>query len=634
MHTPIAAAMLLAFACTPAAVLAQTSEAAGPAPTPAPPSAATAAPAAPSSATPLTPVVVTAARTSQPLPDALPQTATFDRQDIDDSGAVDLPTLLNLAPGAQIVTNGGLGSTSSLFLRGADQTLVLIDGVRADSVSLGTTQLSQLMLDQVDHVEVVNGNVSALYGSGAVGGVVQIFTKDGGNHPPRFSASTEYGSYHTQRQQAGVDGALDASGDTTFSLAVSRLKTDGFAPLDTVEAPGANPNAGGFIDTSASGSLKHRINADWDAGVRFFVSNGTDDYASPFGAPTDVNLAKNRVGTLSAFTDGKLTDRWTTHLIVADGSDHNANYLNGQSNGRFNTDNRQLTWQNEYALMDKQKLVFGYERLDQSLDSDQFTAPDRRVNSGFVGYQGSLGAHELQLNVRRDDYSDFGGANSYYAGYGYNFDAHWKAIASLSDSFRAPTFDDLYFPFFGNPTLRPQRSHSVETALQYASKALGVMRVSAFETRFTDLIQPTQIAPGAFAAENVGRAKVQGVETSWSGHLGRTELRASFTVQNPVDEVADQDLTRRPRRFASLAAARSFGDWRVGGQWFVSGPRNDSGTPLGGYGVVDLTARYAIDKSWYVAASLDNLLDKRYETAYAYNTPRRSAFVTLGWVQH
>ncbi|MCC8391732.1 TonB-dependent receptor [Paraburkholderia sp. MMS20-SJTR3] len=583
----------------------------------------------------LAPVVVTAARGPQALADTIQQTTLFDQQDIADTTATDLPGLLQFAPGAQITRTGGPGSTTSLYLRGASstQSLLLIDGVRVDSVSLGAAQLAQLPLDQIDRVEVVNGNVSALYGSGAIGGVVQVFTKDGGAHPPRFNFSVGYGSYHTQTQTAGVNGALDQDGRTTFSLALARSKTDGFSALNPNEAPAANPNANGYLNESISASLRHKFNDRWDAGVGYLQSNGNNSYDNAYGVPTDLNNLYSKVRQVSVFANGKLTDWWTTHFTIAEGADRSVSNTNGIYNGRFDTDNRQYTWQNDFALAANQKLQLGYEHLDQSLESDTFAAPDRHVDSVFAGYTARFGRSRIQANVRRDQYSDFGGANSYYLGYGFDITSHWKATASYSDAFRAPSFDDLYYPYSGNPSIQPERSHSVEAGLQYASDTLGVMRVTAFQTRYANLINYVQTIPGIYLAENVGHAKVQGLEGSWSGHVGKTDVRAALTLQNPVDLDNDVDLVRRARRFASFVVNRSIGTWRVGGEWIVSGPRVDSSGNLGGYGIVNLSARYNITKAWYVSAHIDNLLNKDYETVYSYNSPRRGAYVTLGWQQ-
>ncbi|MGF6634419.1 TonB-dependent receptor domain-containing protein [Paraburkholderia sp. MM6662-R1] len=642
MLSPIARATLLAFASLPLVVHAQSAE-------PASSSSATDATAASAanvadaanltsadaSGSVLSPIVVTAQRGPQALRDAIPQTTQFDQQDIADTTATDLPGLLQLAPGAQISRTGGPGSTTSLFLRGASstQSLLLIDGVRVDSVSLGSAQLAQIPLDQVDHVEVVNGNVSALYGSGAIGGVVQVFTKDGGDHPPRFNFSVGYGSYRTQTQTAGVNGALDQDGRTTFNISLARTKDDGFSSLNPLEAPNANPNANGNLNESISASLRHKFTDRWDAGVSYFQSNNDNSYDNAYGEPTDLNNLYSKVRQVSVFANGKLTDWWTTHVTLAEGDDRSVSNTNGIYNGRFDTDNRQYTWQNDFALAANQKLQLGYEHLDQTLDSDTFAAPDRRVDSVFAGYSARFGRNQIQANVRRDQYSDFGGANSYYLGYGFDITSRWKVTASYSDAFRAPSFDDLYYPISGNPSIQPERSHSVEAGLQYATDALGVMRLNAFQTRYTNLIDYVQTIPGIYLAENVGRAKVQGLEGSWSGHVGKTDVRATVTLQNPVDLDNDTDLVRRARRFGSFAVNRSIGGWRVGGEWIVSGPRTDSTGNLGGYGIVNLSARYNVTKAWYVSAQIDNLFNKDYETAYSYNSPRRGAYLTLGWQQ-
>lgn len=579
--------------------------------------------------------VVTADRAPQRLQDAIPQTTLIDSQAIADTAATDFPGILRLAPGAQVVTNGGPGSTASLFLRGSQssQSLVLIDGVRVDSVSAGSAQISQIPLDQIDHIEIVNGNVSALYGSGAIGGVVQVFTKDGGNHPPRFFASAGYGSYHTQTQNAGVSGALDADGRTTFSAALARYKTDGFSSIDPAKQPSVNPNANGYLNESGSASIKHRFVNGWDVGVRYFQSNGYNSYDNAYGLPSDLNYGISKVQQASVFANGNVTDWWKTHFTIASGNDRSIQKTNGVYNGRFDTDNKQYTWQNDFAIATGQKLLAGYEHLDQSFDSDAYAAPSRHVDSGFIGYNGRFGDHQFQANVRRDQYSDFGGANSYYLGYGYNITESWKVLASYSDAFRAPTFNDLYYPYAGNPNIRPETSHSVEAGLQYATDAVGVIRLTVFQTRYSNLIQYASDLAGNYTAQNVGHAKVQGLEGSWSGNLYKTDVRASFTFQNPVNEDTHTDLSRRARHFASFSANRNIESVRVGAEWILSGARLDGTKHLGGYGLVNLSARYNITKAWYVSLQVQNLLNKDYELAYAYETPKRSAFVTLGWQQ-
>ena len=581
------------------------------------------------------PIVVSAARLPQLLSDTIPATAVFTREDIARSGAMDLPTLLSQAPGAQIVTNGGLGSSASLFLRGASssESLLMIDGVRIDSASLGAAQLAMLDTSTLDRVEVVNGNVSALYGSGAIGGVVQVFTADGGQHPPRFHFETSYGSYGTQRQSAGVNGALDASGDTTFSFAVSRLKTNGFSAIDTKQAPNANPDDNGFRATTVSGSVKHRFSANWSAAIRYLQSDGRNSYDNAYGLRTDQNAAINQVRMISAVIEGRLSERWQSTLTVAQGNDHTTAYLNGQSSSHFDSSNQQINWRNTFTLAEQQTLSFGYEGLRQTLNTDAYGTPQRRVNAAYLGYIGQWGRNQIQANVRRDQYNAFGGANSYFLGYAYALTPQWRATLSYSSAFRAPTFNDLYYPGYGNPAVRPERSHSIETGLEYTSASLGVARVSLFDTQYRDLIASSMVAPGVYAASNVGRARVRGVEASWRGELGKTQIQASMTVQSPIDQDTETVLSRRARRFGNVTVSHPFGPVRVGTTWQLAGARTDGSVPLSGYNVVNVSARYQIDRSWFLAARVDNLFNKRYELASTYNTPGRGAYFTLGWQQ-
>ncbi|MCP3023900.1 TonB-dependent receptor [Cupriavidus basilensis] len=592
----------------------------------------------------LDPVVVTATRTAQPLTEALPHTTVVTQQDIVNSQAIDLRSLLRTQAGVEFAANGGLGANTSLFMRGANsnQTLILIDGVRISAASSGTAQLSNILPDQIDHIEIVRGNVSALYGSDAIGGVVQIFTKSGAGQAPAANAQIEYGSNNTRQGTVGYGGQV---GDTSFNITGSAVKTDGFSAINAAQwngdnpakakkGIGPNPNDNPYDNKSVSGQVKHRFTSDWDAGVTAYYSKSKLSYDSTTGKPTDVWWMNSELYTVSAFVNGKLTRDWTTHFKVAQSGDNSENTLNGLFNSNFNTRNRQYTWQNEYALAPTHKLLFGTEYAQQEFSSNTYGAPGRNIASVFGGYDGRLGKHQLQLNVRNDHYSDFGSQASYFAGYGYNVTEAFKLIANASNAFRAPTFNELYYPGYGQPGIQPERAKSVELGAQYNTDAAGLLRVTAFETRYDNLITSALQPNGLYLAQNVNKAKVQGIEASWRAKLMGTDVGASITFQNPVDEQSNTQLLRRARRHAAFDVGRQFGDFRLGGEWIISSTRMDSGSrTLGGYGIVNLNARYNIDKQWFVAARVENLFDKNYQLAYPFNTQGRAGFVTLGWRQ-
>ncbi|WP_423198241.1 MULTISPECIES: TonB-dependent receptor plug domain-containing protein [unclassified Cupriavidus] len=635
MRSPLQAACMGVFAClAPPLAFAQS-------PTP----AETGATPASRSVAELAPVVVTASRTAQAVTDALPHTTVVTQEDIVNSQAPDLRTLLRGQAGVEFAQTGGMGTNTTLFMRGANsnQVLILIDGVRVAGVSGGTAQLANILPDQIDHIEVVRGNVSALYGSDAIGGVVQIFTKSGVGQAPAGNAQVEYGSNKTRSASVGYGGQVGA---TSFSLNGSIFRTDGFSAVnvdqwrrDNPRVPltrGPNPNDNPYENRSVSGQLRHKFSADWDAGVAAYYSNSQLSYdsTSTLGRSTDDLRMDSELYTLSAFVNGRLLPDWTTRVKIAQSQDRSEGTKNALFDSLFSTRTRQVNWQNEYALTAAHKLLFGTDYLQQTLASSSYSAPSRNVFSVYGGYEGRIGRNQLQLNVRNDHYSDFGNQATFLAGYGFNVTEALKLIANVSNAFRAPTFNELYFPGFGQPNLKPERAKSAEVGVQYDTPQAGLLRVTAFETRYSDLIVSTPVGGGLFLAQNVNRAKVQGIEASWRATLWGTDLGAAVTFQNPVDESNDTQLLRRARRHASFDVGRNFGSWRLGGEWLVSSSRLDSGSrTLGGYGIVNLNARYNITKQWFVAARVENLFDKDYQLAYPYNTQGRAGYITLGWRQ-
>ncbi|RZT41291.1 TonB-dependent receptor domain-containing protein [Cupriavidus agavae] len=592
----------------------------------------------------LAPVVVTASRTAQSVTEALPHTTVVTHDDIVNSQAPDLRTLLRGQAGVEFSANGGMGANTTLFLRGANsnQVLILIDGVRVAGVSGGTAQLANILPDQIERIEVVRGNVSALYGSDAIGGVVQIFTRNGAGKPPAANAQVEYGSNNTRQGTVGYGGQV---GDTSFNVTGSIFKTDGFSSVNYQQWAAANPAAvrrgtgpnpadNPYENKSVSGQVRHQFTQDWDAGFAAYYSNSQLSYDSTSGRPTDDYRMDSELYTLSAFVNGKVTRDWTTHFKLAQSEDRAETTKNRLFDSLFSTRSRQFNWQNEYALTADHKLLFGTDWLQQELASSSYAAPTRNVFSVYGGYEGRIGRHQLQLNARNDHYSDFGNQGSFFAGYGFNVTGQVKLIANLSNAFRAPTFNELYYPNYGQPNLSPERAKSAEVGVQVDTASAGLLRVTAFETRYNDLIVSTLQPGGLYLAQNVAKAKVQGIEASWRATVYGTDLGASVTFQNPVDEESNTQLIRRARRHASFDVGRNFGSWRLGGEWLVSSSRLDNGSrTLGGYGIVSLNARYNIDKQWFVAARVENLFDKQYMLAFPYNTQGRAGFVTLGWRQ-
>ena len=585
-------------------------------------------------------VVVTASRTQQRLRDAIPHTTVLTQKEIRDSQAVDLPTLLRSEAGFEMAQTGGVGAVfSPLSLRGSNsaRVLVLVDGVRMEDSGVGSTALQHIMLDQVERVEIVRGNVSSLYGSNAVGGVIQVFTRRG-RGAPAPSASIMAGSRNTHEVQAGYGGEL---GGTGFHISASRFDTRGFSAIDPALAPLANPDPDGYRNQSLSLSGSRKLTPAHEIGVAVFGTEAWIDYDRPtFTLPTDEQRSNQELSMLQGWWEAKFAERWKSRFTAAESKDHRNDTLNGSFSSRSHTRTRQLLWDNEVRVAPPHAFSVGLEGRQQTLDSASSFGGnplrEREVSAGRLGYLGRFGDHGVQLNYRYEDYSDFGSEGTYFLGYGYDLTASWRVTLSHATAFRAPTFLDLD-PFFGNPNLQPERSKTNELGVQWAAGAHRV-RVTFFDTEYRDAI----VLDNLFIPQNVQTASNQGVETSYSGALFGFDLRASLTFQDPEEQdrtsSPPQQALRRAKTLAALSAFRGFGALRLGGEWRYSGERRDNAITNStvnvfepAYSVLNLMARYQLSKNLYFGARLENVLDEDYRLVNGYNTAGRGVFFTAGW---
>ena len=585
-------------------------------------------------------VVVTASRTQQRLRDAIPHTTVLTEKEIRDSQAADLPSLLRSESGFEMAQTGGIGAVASpLSLRGSTsaRTLVLIDGVRIEDAGVSSTALQHIMLDQVERVEIVRGNVSSLYGSNAVGGVIQVFTKRGKGEPAP-SASVMAGSRNTSDVHVGYGGE---AGNTRFSLAASRFDTKGFSSIDPAAAPLANPDPDGYRNQGLSFSASHKLNAAHEFGVALFNTQAWLDYDQPsFSLPTDEHRSNQELSMLQGWWEARFVEQWKARVTAAESKDHRTDTLNGSFANSANSRTRQLVWDNEVRVSPRHAFTVGIEGRNQTLDSaSSFGGSplrERDVSAGRLGYLGRIGDHTFQANYRYEDYSDFGAEGTYFLGYGYDLTPAWSFTLSNSTSFRAPTFLDLD-PAFGNPNLQAERSKTNELGVQWASGPHR-LRLTYFDTEYQDAI----VLDNLFIPQNVQSASNQGVETSYNGVLFGIDLRASITFQDPEEQdrtnSPTQQALRRAKTLAALSVFKSFGALRVGGDWRYSGERRDQSITNStvtvfepAYSVLNLMARYQLGKNLYFGARLENALDEDYRLVSGYNTAGRGVFFTAGW---
>ena len=577
-------------------------------------------------------VVVTGSRTEQRMRDALPHVTVITPREIRDSQAVDLPSLLRTEAGFEFTQNGGAGALTGIFMRGgrSAQALILVDGVRVEDAGFGTTAIQHLMLDQVERIEVVRGNVSSLYGSGAIGGVVQVFTRRG-QGAPSGTVEALLGARGTSRYGATFGGQ---AGDTRFHVAASQFATDGYSSIDTRVAPNANPDRDGYRNLSGSASLSHRFSGQHEAGINWLATQGRLAFDSAFATRTTEHTSAQDLESISGWWEARPNDLWKSRFVASQGTDFRTDYTNNARANFSNTRSRQFSWDNDFRVHPEHVVSVGLESLRQTIANSAFTRLlARNVGVGRLGYVGRVDAHSFQANFRTEDYSDFGGANTHLLAYGYDLTPEWKLIASKATSFRAPTFQDLY-GFGGNLALRPERTRTGEAGFQWAEGPHRV-RFVAFSSRYED-----SITFSAGATRNVRNANVAGYEASYAGRVLGTDLRASVTLQDPVEQepnAPELQAIRRATQYGSLSAQRDFGPVRAGAEVVNSGPRADTHIVSGarvqdaGYTVVNFTARWQIEKALHLSARLENAFDRQYQLVNGYNTPGRGLFVSLGW---
>jgi len=569
-------------------------------------------------------IVVTATRIPQARSQTLQPVSVITAEDIAKSGQQTLVEVLQTLGGVEIASNGGFGQPSSVFMRGANSnhTLVLVDGMRISSATAGTTALENIPLNQIERIEVVPGELSSLYGSDAIGGVIQIFTKSG-KYSPGASVAAGLGTYNTRSLDASISRSLD---DTDVSFAFGHLESDGFdATKPTVAFGLHNPDRDGYRNTNASGKIAHHIDANNELGLSVFQSDGATHFDN---GPTTDDLNHQTLSAYSLYSRNRITGAWESLVRAGESTDDLS--VTGAVPGFFRTRQPQFTWQNNVKL-GPGTAIGGLEYLAQNVTSDTaYTQTYRTIKSAFAGYSGEYEKHGWQLNAREDDNSQFGSHTTGLVGYSYRLTSQLRLRGSAGTAFKAPTFNDLYFPGFSNPNLRPEQSRSREAGVNYEA-AGGRFSATYFDNRISDLIV---FDTTTFTPQNLNRATITGTELAYRGAWGAVQASAQLTLQHPVDEATGKLLQRRARQYGSFAVSDAFGAWRLGAEMVASGARFDStdespGTGMHGYGLLNVTATYTLGRDWSIRARWNNVFDREYELAQGFNTPGSNVFVAL-----
>ena len=588
-------------------------------------------------------VVISAATFPQPLAQALPTVSVITRVQIKRSGVKNLTTLLQRVAGVQITSNGGPGHTATTYLEGFGGTdagvLVLLDGVpiTAEDASGGGDYLENLTTDQIERIEVIHGNVSAIYGSGAIGGVILITTREGGVKP-QADLSMTAGSRNTVTVSANASGQIH---HTDLQIGVSRFTTAGIPSINPAESTFVNSNrSDGYHNLTANGSIVQEFGSHEKLGVRALLSDGRYTYDNESAG------GRTKESLFQIFSDNRIGSIWTSNVSVSRQRTENINL--GSYAAMYRSTHLALLWRNVVQLSRDWTLTGGATHQHEAVTSTQqgnIPSTSRNVTGIFAGLNGSVAGNEIQLNVRHDQFGGYASTkNTFYAGYGRQLGDGFEAIASYSSAFNVPPLGYLYYnnPYWAaNPLLKPESAHTVQAALQWSGSPANV-RLTLFQTTGSDLWGFGSTPSGLTQFQNIARTRTRGVELAGRGTWGKFSYDANVTLQQPIalSESGHPTLQRLARSMANVSLNYEFTDVTTGLLIHYTGPRPDvaytptfSAIPvtLGSYTTVSLTADGPIGKDLQWNARIENLFSKRYETAYSYNTMPFGVFVGVTW---
>jgi vitamin B12 transporter len=576
--------------------------------------------------------VITATRTPVPLDAVGAPVIVITRNDIERSLASDVSELLQSYAGLEIARNGGPGQTTSLFMRGTESnhTVVLIDGVRINPGTIGGAALQNIATESLERIEIVKGPRSSLYGTDAIGGVVQLFTR--GAAKDGMSAGATFGSDHTQ--QLFGDVALSPGDRIRLGFGGSYAESDGMPVFvdDSVDRGYRNLTGRAFAEFSATEALTLR--------ARGFRAAGRTEYSSPtFGDPAYEAVSQNfENGVYSVESEyrasGGLGIRGTVSRAIDKIDQLQANFANDPVHPLdfAHTTRDAVEVQFDLPAISGHAVSFGGQRSRENTDAVSYgTVFDRdtHVSQAFVQDQFAIGRVSSRLAVGQVHHQTFGDELTWNAEFGAQFDSGTRVTVSGGKAFRAPDSTDR-FGFGGNPDLQPEISRQVEISVRQKLGERQQLSLTAFDNRIRDLINYVITDFNTFDGENrnVDRARIKGVELGYQYRGSAWRARAELTLQNPRDESSDERLLRRSRESLVLAVNRDVGALDVGVDVAAFGNRKDFGFPsnvtLDSYALVNATLRYRVNDSLTLQGRLENLLDEKYAFAQGYRTEGRA----------
>lgn len=596
-------------------------------------------------------IVVTATRTAQSIDQALASVDVITADEIARMNPSDGLDLLSQVAGVDITRSGGRGAQASLYLRGtgSSHTLVLVDGVRQGSATLGEAGLQYLDPSQIERVEIVRGPRSSLYGSDALGGVVQVFTrKTESNFLPVITSG--FGSNETRESSFNLGGKVDnTSGSTYLNVGASHYETQGID--NHINDAFGDDDRDASRMTTITALVEQKFNNGIELSLDYFRSTGENEYDQGFWAWQDTApYSENAVESLNFTYEQGVTSGWNTLLILGQSKDE-SDALNDKiasEHSFFHTERQQITWQNNIQLNGFLLLTAGAEYYEDTVDSSQEyvisgSPVDSRYNHAlFAQLQGDISSGiNFIAAFRRDKNEQFGVEPTFNIAFGFDLGEEHRLIVSNGTAFKAPTFNDLYWPespwSAGNPNLEPETARNIDLELRGDYEDFS-WSLSAYKNDIKDLIEwaptDTEAGPGTgpWMPMNVKDADIVGSELSVQTQIQGWSLNSSLSYAEPRDAELDTLLRRRSRSTLTMQVGRTFGSFDLNIDWKAQSHRFEdvaNTERLAGYGILGVNLGYDITSQVKVQINIDNALDKEYQLSGDYHTEGRTALFSV-----
>jgi vitamin B12 transporter len=588
-------------------------------------------------------IIVTENRIPTIVSESLSSVSILVREDIEKYQATDLYDLMSRVPGIRMSRNGGRGAVTSLSLRGnqSDHTLILVDGVRIGSATLGGATLGLLSTNLIDRIEIVRGPKSYLYGANAIGGVVNIITRrlDSSKSP---QLKLTRGGNNTSETSVSFGSEINQH---SFSMVLNSFETDGID--NTENKSGVNGDQDGHSNDGLALNYQNKI-SDQAKVSMFYMQNDTEtDYDSncsrgewPNSTLVECEIfSVAEISSWSALLELGNGNNWVSSLQIGKSTDNaeefarNVDIRTTNNAGSFNTTKTEATWFNTLSFNSGDNLSIGLDYINDEVDSSttDYVKLERDNKAAFLQYQFKLVDTEISLGARKDDNEHFGGYTTTSFMMGEDVTDNVRLNLSFGEAFKAPTFNDLYWPRWGNPNLVPETSANLELSMlgNWDNMQIGA---AVFQNKLKNLISNQSSSTG-----QTPEAIISGLEVNLNTDIAGWTIDMSASFLEPTNKTNNKLLRRRPEISGTLNADYVLGDAAVGFSVYSQSHAYDdvaNKNKLGGFTTLSFRASYNINNEMSLRFNVNNLTDEEYTTARdfslgEYQSIGREAMVTF-----